>query len=254
MLNTLREIFEVAGEICLAGLAEDLSADVDFKNTKDLVTIVDRRVEDYIVGQLTRRFPGHDIIGEESGSHLSGSSYCWIIDPIDGTTSYFHGQPYFSVSIGLKKDGELVCGGVYAPVLEQLFLAERGKGATLNGTPIHVSGCTRLINAVLATGFTCLRANMKDNNLQYFQKIMPEIRDVRRCGSAALDLAYVAAGKYDGFWEMSLNEYDVAAGILLVTEAGGHVCDFQGTGNYPERGVIATNGKIDDELLNYFTG
>jgi myo-inositol-1(or 4)-monophosphatase len=209
-------------------------------------------VEDYLVRQIKDRFPGHDIIGEESGSHLTGSEYCWVIDPIDGTTSYFHRQPYFSVSIALKEKGKLLCGGVYAPALDQMFLAARGEGAALNGKPIHVSQSSRMADSVLATGFACLRAGLEDNNLGYFNRIMPEIRDVRRCGSAALDLAYVAAGKYDGFWEMNLNEYDVAAGILLVLEAGGQVFDFNGDSHYPQEGIIATNGCIDNELLAFF--
>lgn len=252
MINFLKEILGVAGDLCLSGLSEDLSQSLAFKDAKDLVTIVDRRVEDYLVSRIKKRFAGHDIIGEESGSHLSGSDYCWIIDPIDGTTSYFHRQPYFSVSIGLKKKGELICGGVYAPALKQMFLAARGEGATLNGKPIQVSQCTRLVNSVLATGFACLRSGLEHNNLTYFNRIMPEIRDVRRCGSAALDLAYVAAGKYDGFWEMNLNDYDVAAGVLLVIEAGGRICDFNGGSRYPDQGIIGTNSRIDRELLTFF--
>jgi len=253
MLHFLEEILLVAGDLCMTGLRENLSAELIFKNDKDLMTIVDRRVEDYLVSQIKKRFAGHDIIAEESGVDLSGSDYCWVIDPIDGTTSYFHGQPYFSVSIGLREGGELSYGGVYAPALKQLFLAEIGNGTTLNGKPVRVSGCTRLINSVLATGFACLRAGWHHNNLSYFTRIMKEIRDVRRCGSAALDLAYVAAGKYDGFWEMNLNDYDVAAGTLLVTEAGGQVCDFKGGACFPEEGIIATNGRIDAELLAFFS-
>jgi myo-inositol-1(or 4)-monophosphatase len=252
MIRYLQEILGAAGELALAGLAEDLSRDLEFKDSKDLVTVIDRRVEDYLVRQIKNRFPGHDIIGEESGSHLTGSEYCWVIDPIDGTTSYFHRQPYFSVSIALKEKGKLLCGGVYAPALDQMFLAARGEGAALNGEPIHVSQSSRMADSVLATGFACLRAGLEDNNLGYFNRIMPEIRDVRRCGSAALDLAYVAAGKYDGFWEMNLNEYDVAAGILLVLEAGGQVFDFRGHNHYPQDGIIATNGCIDNELLAFF--
>ena len=252
MIRYLQEILGAAGELCLSGLAEDLSRDLEFKDSKDLVTVIDRRVEDYLVRQIKDRFPGHDIIGEESGSHLTGSEYCWVIDPIDGTTSYFHRQPYFSVSIALKEKGKLLCGGVYAPALDQMFLAARGEGAALNGKPIHVSQSSRMADSVLATGFACLRAGLEDNNLGYFNRIMPEIRDVRRCGSAALDLAYVAAGKYDGFWEMNLNEYDVAAGILLVLEAGGQVFDFKGDNHYPQEGIIATNGCLDNELLAFF--
>lgn len=178
MIHFIKELLGVAGDLCLSGLSEDLSRSLVFKDEKDLVTIVDRRVEDYLVSRIKKRFAGHDIIGEESGSHLSGSDYCWFIDPIDGTTSYFHRQPYFSVSIGLKEKGELICGGVYAPALKQMFLAVRGEGATLNGKPIHVSRCTRLVNSVLATGFVCLRSGLEHNNLSYFNMFEKEMNHI----------------------------------------------------------------------------
>jgi len=238
-----------AGEICLNGVRDNSSDSVRFKGPKDLVTIVDQRVEEYIVRAIRHRFPSHDIVGEEGGSQLAGSDFCWYIDPIDGTTSYFHRQPYYAVSIALKKEGIRSLAGVYAPELRQLFLAEKGKGATLNGRLIQVSNCAILENAVLATGFACLRSGHEHNNLYYLNKILPQIRDIRRCGSAAIDMAYVAAGKYDGFWELNLNEYDIAAGALLVEEAGGRVCDFQGGSDFPEQGVVAANQTMRDTLL-----
>ena len=250
MLDFLEDTIVNAGNLCLRGLTENLASEVEYKGPKDLVTIVDRQVEEYIVSRINERFPGHDIIGEETGHHVQDSSYCWIIDPIDGTTSYFHRQPYFSVSIALKKDDEFITAGVFAPALRQLFLAEKGKGATLNGETISISTCSTLESAVLATGFACMRSGLEHNNMKYLNRIMPKIRDIRRCGSAALDMAYVAAGKYDGFWELNLNIHDIAAGILMVTEAGGHVCDFKNGEKYPENGIVATNGKITDELIN----
>ena len=249
MLNFLEKIIREAGEICLQGLQENSSDKFELKGPKDLVTVVDRRVEEYLVGSIIETYPDHDIIGEETGEKLSGSRCCWLIDPIDGTTSYFHRQPYFSVSIALKIDEEYTVAGVFAPALNQLFLAEKGKGVTLNGEAISVSSCSRLGNAVLATGFACMRSGLEHNNMQYFNRLMPKIRDIRRCGSAALDMAYVAAGKYDGFWELNLNDFDIAAGILLVTEAGGRVCDFQGGAGYPESGIIAGNEIITGELV-----
>ena len=233
MLDFIETLLESAGKLCRQGLQQD-------------------RVENHVIKHIRSHYPEHDIIGEETGSHLSGSPYQWIIDPIDGTTSYFHRQPYFSVSIGVKKNGIAVYGGVYAPLLGQMFLAERGNGATLNGNPIKVSGSMKLVDSVLATGFACVRGELEHNNLVYFTRIVPHIRDIRRCGSAALDLAYVACGKYDGFWELNLNEYDIAAGVLLVREAGGNVFDFAGGSRYPESGIIATNGRIDGELLPLF--
>lgn len=253
MRNFLEETIEAAGDICLRGITENSVSEVEFKGPKDLVTIVDQQVENYIVERIITCFPDHDIIGEETGTRLNGNRYCWIIDPIDGTTSYVHGQPYFSVSIAVRKDGEIILAAVYAPEMRQLFLAEKGLGATLNGEHISVSNCNTLDASVLATGFACLRAGHDHNNLAYFNRIMPHIRDIRRCGSAALDLAYVAAGKYDGFWELNLNIYDIAAGVLLVTEAGGKVCDFERGEAFPEKGIIATNGKITAELAAHLT-
>jgi myo-inositol-1(or 4)-monophosphatase len=249
MIEFMKKLAFDAGEICLKE-SEQLSADdLDFKGTRDLVTVVDRKVEDFIVEAIVGRFPDHDIIGEETGSTDRGSDHCWIIDPIDGTTSYFHRQPFYSVSIAYRKGGKTEAGVVYAPALGQMFTAVRGEGAWLNNSRLAVSGTTEMINAVLATGFACLRAGREPNNLHYLAKILPRIRDIRRCGSAAIDLAYVAAGKVDGFWEMDLNIYDIAAGVLLVEEAGGIVSDMEGGGDYPASGIVATNGKITEDLL-----
>jgi len=250
MLDFIKKIAWDAGEICLAH-AENITADdLDFKGKRDLVTVVDRQVEAYIIDKIIGTYPEHDIVGEESGATNKGNDHCWIIDPIDGTTSYFHRQPYYSVSIAYQYRGVTETGVVYAPALGQLFSAQRGEGAFLNGTHrLSVSTTERLINAVLATGFACLRAGRTINNLHFLSKILPQIRDIRRCGSAAVDLAYVAAGKVDGFWEMDLNIYDIAAGTLLVEEAGGTVCDMIGGSDYPQSGVVATNSILTKDIL-----
>ena len=251
MLQFLKKLALDAGRICLEG-SEHLSADdVEFKNPRDLVTVVDKRVEKYIVAEIKKVHPDHGIIGEETGRTETGSDCWWIIDPIDGTTSFVHGQPYYAVSIAFRKGGELKAGVVHAPALGQLFSAEKGQGAWLNERRIQVSATRQMKGSVLGTGFACLRAGLEKNNMLYLNRIMPAIRDIRRCGSAAIDLAYVAAGKFDGFWEMNLNIYDIAAGVLLVTEAGGAVCDFSGGSAYPEAGIVATNGQITNELLGY---
>ncbi|SHH78995.1 inositol monophosphatase family protein [Desulfofustis glycolicus] len=252
MLDFIREHIRVAGDICRRGQRSLSIDEVDFKESrKDLVTRFDQAVERYLVERIGERFPDHDIIGEEEGERLSGSEYCWIIDPIDGTTSFCYKQPFYAVSIGLRRGTEMVAAGIYAPALEQLFLAERGGGAFLNDERLKVTSCARFDEAVLATGFACLRSGLQHNNLVYLVELLPAIRDIRRCGSAALDLAYVAAGKLDGFWELNLNLYDIAAGILLVTEAGGTVTDFYGGNAFPARGIVATNGLIDRQLLDY---
>ena len=252
MLDFITEHIRVAGDIARRGQRSLSIDEVDYKESpKDLVTRYDRAVERYLVERIAERFPDHDIIGEEEGERLSGSEYCWIIDPIDGTTSFCYNQPYYAVSIGLRRGTEMTAAGIYAPALDQLFLAERGAGAFLNDQQVRVSPCARLDRAVLATGFACLRSGLQHNNLVYLVELLPAIRDIRRCGSAALDLAYVAAGKLDGFWELNLNLYDIAAGILLVAEAGGNVTDFYGGTDFPARGIVATNGLIDGQLLGY---
>lgn len=250
MLQFIKELAGEAGAICTAEQSKLSSADLDFKSSRDLVTVVDKKVEDFIIGRIKKLYPDHDIIGEETGSTQSGSDHCWIIDPIDGTTSYFHQQPYYSVSIAYQYKGISHAGVVYAPALDQLFSAELGGGAYLNETDkITVSKTDKMINAVLATGFACLRAGREVNNLVHLAEVLPQIRDIRRCGSAAIDLAYVAAGKVDGFWELDLNIYDIAAGVLLVQEAGGEVCDMVGGDNYPADGIVASNGLITQDLL-----
>ncbi len=253
MIRFIKKLAWDAGEICLKESPSLSARDLEFKGTRDLVTVVDKKVEEFIIETILSNFPDHDIIGEETGRTNKGNENCWIIDPIDGTTSFFHGQPYYSVSIAYTRNNISEAGVVYAPALGQLFSAERGGGAWLNGTErLRVSNTDTMINSLLATGFACLRAGTEPNNLHYLSIILPKIRDIRRCGSAAIDLAYVAAGKVDGFWEMDLNIYDIVAGVLLVEEAGGDVFDMKGKTNYPEAGIVATNGKITKKLLNCF--
>jgi myo-inositol-1(or 4)-monophosphatase len=251
MIQFLKKIAMDAGRICLEGSEGLSAADVEFKNPRDLVTVIDKKVENYIIAEIKKVYPDHGIIGEETGRTETVSDCWWIIDPIDGTTSFVHGQPYYAVSIAFRKEGELQVGVVHAPALGQLFSAEKGQGTYLNDHKVQVSSTRQMRESVLGTGFACLRANWEKNNMLYLNRIMPAIRDIRRCGSAAIDLAYVAAGKFDGFWELNLNIYDIAAGVLLVTEAGGVVCDFSGGNAFPEAGIVATNGKITNELIGY---
>lgn len=251
MLSFLTDMITRAGDICLAeqeGLTTD---DLAFKNRKDLVTTTDKHVETFIVQQIQSRFPSHGILGEETGRSRTSGEFLWIIDPIDGTTSFFHGQPYYAVSIALEKADDIILGAVFAPALGQLFYAQKGRGAFLNDKRIQVSETANFTDAVMATGFACLRAGHEHNNLEHFNRIVPRLRDIRRCGSAAVDLAYVACGKLDGFWEMNLNIYDVAAGILLVTEAGGMVCDFHGGLLFPENGIVAANHALAPMLVSH---
>ena len=247
MYAFLKDIVTEAGRIALEHKSRLGSLQVDRKSDKDLVTAADVAVEKYLVGKIQERYPDHAIVGEESGDH-AGNDYRWIIDPIDGTTSFVHDQPFFSISIALEKAGDTILAAVYAPVLGELFMAEKGKGATLNGNAIHVSSRDRLIDSVLGTGFACVRQNLEHNNLPYFAKVVPAVRGIRRFGSAAIDLSYVACGRMEGFWEMNLKIYDVAAGLLVLAEAGGTVTDFAGGQTNRPFETLASNGKIHNEL------
>ncbi|HZY31902.1 MAG TPA: inositol monophosphatase family protein [Candidatus Methylomirabilis sp.] len=237
-----------AGVILREGL--ERTRTIEYKGDKNIVTDVDRRSEEAIASCVQRELPGHSLVSEE-GARLEGSSgYRWFVDPLDGTTNYAHGYRCFSVSIGIAKDSELIYGVVYDPSLEELFTAERDGGAFLNGKQLRVSAISRLSNALLATGFPLDFATAEENNLGHFANFMRRAQAVRRPGSASLDLCYVAAGRFDGFWELRLNPWDVAAGALAVMEAGGRVTDLTGQ---PLRlsapRIVASNGAIHDEML-----
>lgn len=249
MLEIIKSLAHGAGEISKRGQEHLSSLKIEYKGVRDLVTEVDKDVEDYLRKEIVHRFPKHVIVGEERGTSGQEQQHRWIIDPIDGTVSFLHGLPTYSISIAYQEKGQTVAGVVYAPALGQLFSAEKGGGAFLNGQSIRVSEQQEMIDSLWATGFACIRANLEVNNLSYLNRIMPKIRDIRRMGSAALDLAYTAAGKVDGFWELILNDYDVAAGLFLVQEAGGLVCDLGGGSNYPDEGIVATNAKLQKNIL-----
>lgn len=254
MKNFLREIILEGGSLSLDYRLRLGELEVTHKSRKDLVSEADVAVEEFLVARIKKRYPDHAILGEESGSHAGKSGWRWIIDPIDGTTSFLRGQAYYSISIAVEKDGDVVLGAVYAPVLNELFVAEKDAGAFLNDNPISVSNENELIDCIMATGFACMREDLKHNNMSYFAKIMPEISDIRRCGSAAIDLCYVACGKFDGFWELNLNVYDVAAGILIAQEAGGKVTDFSGNAVSDYKEIVCTNGFVHDELTKLTCG
>ncbi len=248
MKDFLQDIARQAGDITLDYRGKLAELPVNRKSEKDLITAADIAVEEYLVGAIRARYPDHAITGEETGDH-AGGEYRWIIDPIDGTASFVHGQPMYSVSIAVARSGRTVLGAVNIPVMGQQFFAARDAGAFCNGERIGVSRRARLVDCMLATGFACLRSNMAYNNLSFFVDIAPRVRDIRRYGSAAADLCYVAAGLFDGFWELNLKEVDVAAGALVVEEAGGRVTDFAGTGAEIPGEVVATNSLIHDRLL-----
>ncbi|MCP4454631.1 MAG: inositol monophosphatase [Planctomycetes bacterium] len=252
MKDFLFDMIEQAGRISLEYRAKLSSMEVTKKSDKDLVSEGDLAVESYLIDRIKAEYPSHAILGEESGSY-GDNAYRWVIDPIDGTTSFVHGQPYYSVSIALEKDGDMILGAVNAPVLKEMFHAEKGQGAFCNGEPIGVSQRGTLIDSVLGTGFACVRSDLEHDNLPYFNKILPKIRGIRRYGSCAVDLSYVACGRLEGFWELNLNLYDMAAGMLILREAGGRVTDFSGDTRDMPGQLVATNGLIHEELLGYLT-
>jgi myo-inositol-1(or 4)-monophosphatase len=227
---------------------------VRYKGEINLVTEADHLSETLIVERIRRSFPGHDILAEESPETTNGSGFRWVIDPLDGTTNYAHGYPVFCVSIALEVAGEIRLSAVYNPMLSELFTAEKGAGAFLNGGRIAVSRTKDLNGGLLATGFPYDIREDRNNNMNYFRAFAMNAQAIRRAGSAALDLAYVAAGRFDGFWELKLMPWDTAAGWLLVTEAGGVVTDFSG-GPFGLRSphMLAGNGLINDAMLRILT-
>jgi myo-inositol-1(or 4)-monophosphatase len=223
------------------------------KGEFDLVTEADRASEKLIVDRLRSHFPTHAIVAEEGGGHESSSGYRWFVDPLDGTTNFAHGFPMFNVTMGLERAGELLAGVVYDPIHNELFTAERGAGAFLNNHRIHVSAVPRLSESLASTGFPS-RKRHHNKNIHFYYQLAMASHGVRRTGSAALDLAFVAAGRLDFFWEFGLKPWDMAGGVLLVEEAGGRVSDMTGSplGLAASDHVLADNGALHSEILAAF--
>ncbi len=224
---------------------------ITYKGAINLVTEMDHRAEAAVLEILEKEFPSHSILTEESNGREGSSSYRWILDPLDGTTNYAHGYPFFCVSLALEKDGQIIWGIIYDPLREELFAAEAGRGASVNGRALQVSATRLMHQSFLCTGFPYDMRESTEDNLRYFSRFAKIVQAIRRDGSAALDLCYVAMGRFDGFWEMKLNPWDVAAGGLIVTEAGGRVTNFSGnpfTINGQE--ILATNGLIHEDMLS----
>jgi len=223
---------------------------VGHKGEIDLITEVDLRSEKEIIKVIRKEYPDHDILAEEGDGWNRDAEYKWLIDPLDGTTNYAHGFPCFAISIALEKRGEIILGIVYDPLREELFSAQKGKGSYLNKKKISVSKTNQLSDSLLATGFPYDVHQNPENNLNHFSNFTLRAQGIRRAGSAALDLCYVASGRLDGFWEMRLKPWDVSAGSLIVTEAGGKVTDFKGRpfSIYADE-ILATNGRIHGEMV-----
>jgi myo-inositol-1(or 4)-monophosphatase len=253
------EIAKTAGAKLREFFAQGVAT--EYKGAVDLVTVADRAVEAYLQDALLLAFPSHGIYGEEGARDRLDAEFRWYIDPLDGTTNFAHGFPHFCVSMGLEQrseglapehDGPIVAGVIYDPLRDELFVAERSKGAFLNGKPIHVSPVPELGESLIATGFPSRKRNLNPN-IHFYQEFTMRSHGVRRAGSAALDLAYTACGRLDAFWEFNLNPWDTAAGFLLVEEAGGMVTGFDGAyRRLDSREVLASNQHIHHEMLAFF--
>jgi len=237
-----------AGRILREGMTRGLT--ITYKGDLNLVTQIDTLSEQTIVSEIRKHFRDHQILAEEGHNYESTSPYRWIIDPLDGTTNYAHRFPYFCVSIGVEFEGSMILGVIYDPIHQELFVAEKGKGTTLNDRPIGVSPTLNLRESLLVTGFAYSVKTDVNNNLNHFSHFVKKAQGVRRMGSAALDLCYVACGRFDGFWELGLKPWDTSAGALILTEAGGTITDFSGNPfsiDHPE--TLGTNGKIHSAMV-----
>jgi myo-inositol-1(or 4)-monophosphatase len=225
---------------------------IEHKQVINLVTDADHRAEQRIIDVIHDAFPTHPVLAEERGlTEDSPSRYKWIIDPLDGTTNFAHGFPAYCVSIGVECDGRVIIGVVYDPTRDELFTAQIGQGAYLNGAPISVSTTNHLDRALLVTGFAYDIRDTPNNNLNHFVRFALKVQGLRRTGTAALDLCYVAAGRFDGFWEVTLNPWDMAAGVVILREAGGTVTNFTGAPHsIYERELVASNGPIHQAMLD----
>ena len=225
--------------------------EIQYKSEIDPVTEVDLLCEKEIIASIKKQFPGHAFLAEESGAMEGDADHLWIIDPLDGTVNYAHGYPCYCVSIGYQRKGEVVVGVVYNPCLDELFVAEKGSGATLNGKPIAVSTTTDLKKSLLATGFAYDINESSDNNLDHFQNFIKACQAIRRPGSAAMDLCYTAMGRFEGFWELKLHPWDYAAGWLMIEEAGGKVTRCDGSPfEMGDRSILTSNGHIHQAMVD----
>ena len=249
MIEKVIEIAGIAGEIVRDGYGKNF--EIMLKGSvNNLVTEIDKKSESVIIDYVKKNFNNHSILAEESGQLKTDSDYVWVIDPLDGTTNFAHGLPIFSVSIGVQKNGETICGAVYDVMRDAMYSAEKNSGSYLNGKKITVNTNSDLSRSVLVTGFPYDIAENPNNAVEKFSAFLKKSRAIRRLGSAAIDFCYVAQGVFEGFWEVSLNPWDICAGKLLVEEAGGIVTDFNNNSiNIDSKQILATNKFVHQEML-----
>jgi myo-inositol-1(or 4)-monophosphatase len=250
-LETAIEAADMAGEFILDNLGRLSPADISRKQAFDFVTSVDTGSEKIIIEIIKKRFPDHSILAEESEHDKETDGYRWIIDPLDGTTNFIHGFPVTAVSIALQYEREIITGVVLDPFRNELFTAEKGQGAFLNGKRIHVSGTDKMGSALVGTGFPFKRKDLIDHYLRLFKSVLTEVSDLRRPGAASIDLSYIACGRFDGFFEIGLAPWDCAAGALIIKEAGGIITNFGGGDDILATGnIVAGNPVMHEKLLN----
>jgi myo-inositol-1(or 4)-monophosphatase len=253
ILEFLIPVVREVGQFLLENLGHPQS--VQFKGRANLVTEMDRRSEEHIINAIRARYPQHAILSEEAGALPGGAGQPqWILDPLDGTTNYVHGLPHFCVALAFRTAQEVQAGLVYHPYVDELYWAERGQGAFVNGKALRVSETAVLDDALLTTGFPSDLSRASDTNIEHFLALMPKTQAIRRMGSASLDLCNVAAGRLDGFWQPTMPIWDVVPGAIIVEEAGGRVSDFAGNASGYEGNIAASNGKIHQALVQVLQG
>jgi myo-inositol-1(or 4)-monophosphatase len=249
MIDVAKEAAYAAGKILTEHFKKLPKEAIREKQANDYLSFVDESSENIIITIIHKHFPGHSILAEEGGESHQSSEYCWIIDPLDGTTNYITGLPVFAISIALQKGDDIILGVVYDPLQDELFWAEKGKGAFVNDTPIQVSESDTLSECLIATGFPFKAKHLLRPYLNSFEYMFQSCIGIRRMGAAAIDIAYVAAGRFGGFWELGLSPWDLAAGSVLIKEAGGHISDFWDNPDYLYKNyLIVSNGKIHQQM------
>jgi len=250
-INVMVKACRKAAKTIIRDFGEIENLQVSLKGPGDFVTASDKKVEKILIDELQKARPNYSILSEEIGKISNDESFTWIIDPIDGTANFLHGIPHFAISIGLEHDGEIICGIIYDPIKDEMFVAEKGNGSYLNNQRIRVSSRSKLKDCIIFTGGPRHRSKDRELSLKDYNNFSSKVLiPIRKLGSASLDMAYVAAGRCDGFWQRNLNYWDIAAGIILVKESGGFVTDFNGEKGYIQnKTILVTNSKINNEMI-----
>ena len=250
-VNVIVKVCRKAAKILIRDFGEIEKLQVSLKGPGDFVTASDKKVEKIIIEELQKARPNYSILSEEIGEIKNDEEFKWIIDPIDGTANFLHGIPHFAISVGLEHNGEIICGIVYDPIKDEMFVAEKGNGSYLNNQRMRVSTRSKLKDCIIFSGGPKSESNDRDLALKEYNNFSSKVLiPIRKLGSASLDMAYVAAGRCDGFWQRNLNYWDIAAGIILVKESGGFVTDFDGENRYIQnKTMLATNSKIGNEMI-----